>query len=128
MAQEHPRVVDPQHPLVERIRSIAMAYPEAVEAETWGRPTFRAGKKIFLLVGSMDQPFSIVFKPDPDEARALAGDNRFWSPPYWGASGWLAILVDTLKTDWKELQELIDTSYRQVALKRQLAQLDKSTP
>ena len=128
MAQPHPQVVDPQHPLVERVRGIALAYPEAVEAETWGRPTFRAGKKIFVLVGSMDEPFSIVFKPDPEESRALAADKRFWSPPYWGAAGWLAIHIDGPETDWQELAELIDTSYRQVALKRQLAELDKSTP
>ena len=128
-AEPHPRVVDPQHPLVERVRRIALAYPEAVEAETWGRPTFRAGKRIFVLVGStMENPFSIVFKPDPDEGRVFAADNRFWSPPYWGAAGWLAIHIDPPETDWQELKELIDTSYRQVALKRQLAQLDKSTP
>ncbi len=121
---EHPPVVDDSHPLVERIRSICMTYPEAVEVTAWGRPTFRAGKKIFLLVASsMDRPYTMVFKPDADERLALIQDDRFFVPPYWGPSGWLGIDLDSPDTDWTELAELIDTSYRQVALVRQLRAL-----
>ena len=47
---EHPRVVDPGHPLVERVRRICFALPEVVEVEAWGRPTFRAAKPIFVHV------------------------------------------------------------------------------
>lgn len=129
MAVPHPEVVDPQHPLVERVRAIALEYPEAVEVEAWGRPSFRAGKKIFVLVGStMEFPFSIIFKPAADERLALVQDHRFWSPPYWGPGGWLATAIDGSDVDWTELAELIDTSYRQVALVRQITQLDKTTP
>jgi hypothetical protein len=81
----HPRVVDPAHPLVQRIRDIALAYPEAAEVEAWGRPTFRAGKKTFVMVSaSMDRPFTIVFKPEADERLAYLADARLYSPPYWG--------------------------------------------
>jgi predicted DNA-binding protein (MmcQ/YjbR family) len=125
MAWNHPRVIDPQHPLVQRIREICMAYPEAAEVEAWGRPTFRAGKKIFVMVSaSMDRPNTIVFKPDPDERPAFVHDERSYSPPYWGAGGWLAVDIDRPDTDWRELAEIIDTSYRQVALKRQIRALD----
>ena len=124
MAEPHPEVVDPRHPLVERVRAIAMRFPDAVEAAPWGRPTFKAGKKIFVFVGAtMEQPFTIVIKPDPLDAPALRQDPRFWSPPYWGPSGWLAIDID-VGSDWDELTELIDSSYRQIALKRQLQALD----
>ena len=129
MAEPHPQVVDPQHPLVERVRAIALEYPVAVEVETWGRPTFRAGKKIFVLVGAgMENPFAIIFKPAADERLALEQDGRFWSPPYWGPGGWLATGIEGSDVDWIELAELIDTSYREVALVRQIAQLDKTTP
>jgi predicted DNA-binding protein (MmcQ/YjbR family) len=125
MAWNHPQVIDPQHPLVQRIRDICMAYPEAAEVEAWGRPTFRAGKKIFLMVSaSMDRPNTIVFKPAPDERPAFVHDERFYSPPYWGPGGWLAVDIDRPETDWRELAEIIDTSYRQVALKRQIRALD----
>jgi hypothetical protein len=73
-------------------------------------------------------PFSIIFKPAADERLALVQDDRFWSPPYWGPGGWLATSIDGTDVDWIELAELIDTSYRQVALVRQIAQLDKTTP
>lgn len=126
MAVAHPIVVDPAHPLVQRVRELCLAYPEAVEVESWGRPTFRAGKRVFVLVGSaMSRELSIVFKPDPDDRRALKQDPRFFDPPYWGGkNGFLGIDIDAPDTDWTEIAELIDASYRQVALKRQLAALD----
>jgi len=124
---EHPLVVDPDDPLVRRIRGICLAFPEAAEVRAWGRPTFRAGKKIFALVGAgMERPHDLVFKPDPEERLALVQDSRFYLPPYWGPSGWLAIGLDRDDLDWTELAELIDTSYRQVALKRQIRELDGS--
>lgn len=122
---EHPQLFDAGDRLVARVRGLCLRLPESVEVEAWGRPTFRAGKKIFAIVGSsMDRPNTVVFKPDPEEARALREDERFFSPPYWGPSGWLAVDLDTSDADWTELAELIETSYRQVALKRQLAVLD----
>ncbi|MET4783195.1 MmcQ/YjbR family DNA-binding protein [Glaciihabitans sp. UYNi722] len=118
-------MIDPADPLVVRVRTICMTFPEALEAVAWGRPTFRAGKKIFVMMSSsMDRPNSIVFKPAGDERLAHLEDPRFFSPPYWGPSGWLGIDVDQPTTDWTELAELIDTSYRQVALQRQLRALD----
>ncbi len=74
----------------------------------------------------MDRPHSIVFKPDAEERLAYIQDDRFWVPPYWGPSGWLAIGLDDPGTDWQELAELIDTSYRLVALKRHLTVLDSA--
>ena len=123
---EHPRVFDEPDAALERLRTVCLAFPEAVEVLAWGRPTFRAGKKIFITAGaSMDRPHSIVFKPDPEERRALVEDPRFFIPPYFGPAGWLAIDFDSPLTDWVELAELVETSYRQVALKRQLAQLER---
>jgi predicted DNA-binding protein (MmcQ/YjbR family) len=122
---EHPLLFDEPDAALERLRALCLAFPEAVEVLAWGRPTFRAGKKIFVTAGSsMDRPHSIVFKPDPEERRALVQDARFFIPPYFGPAGWLAIDFDTPRTDWVELAELVETSYRQVALKRQLVQLD----
>ena len=46
-------------------------------------------------------------------------------PPYEGAYGWLAIRVTADTGDWQLLAELLDTSYRKVALQRQLRALDE---
>lgn len=125
MAEPHPRVVDPSHPLVEWVRSVCMGYPEAAEVEAWGRPTFRAGKKIFVLVGaSMDDALTIVFKPgSADERLSYLERPAFYSPPYWGPGGWLAAPLGGAVSR-AELAEIIDTSYRQVALVRQVKALD----
>jgi len=122
---EHPQVIDPRHPLVERVRGICLELPEAVEVEAWGRPTFRAAKPIFAYVSAhMERPFSIVVKTDPEEHRALVQDERFYGVPYFDRNHWVGTDLDPPNVDWQFLAELIETSYRQVALKRQLAALD----
>jgi predicted DNA-binding protein (MmcQ/YjbR family) len=124
MAEAHPEVVDRQHPIMVRLREVCMAFPDAAEVSAWGRATYRTPKKIFVVAGaSMDDPFSMVFKPDPEDEPALRQDPRMWSPPYWGPFGWLALRLDA-DSDWGEVRELVDASYRQVALKRQVAILD----
>lgn len=124
---EHPRLFSDDDPLVATIRAECLRLPEAVEILSHGRPAFKAGEhgRVFALVGStMARPDSLVFKPDPAEAPALREDPSFFIPPYWGASGWLGLdLVRGEPLD-ERTRELIETSYRQVALQRQLAVLD----
>jgi predicted DNA-binding protein (MmcQ/YjbR family) len=128
---DHPLLFDDDDALVARVRARALRLPEAVEVLTHGRPAFKAGEKgkIFTLVGAMmDRTDSLVFKPDPAEAPALRQDPRVFIPKYWGPSGWLGLDIDRTWPDdsdeWTQLAELIETSYRQVALRRQLAVLD----
>jgi hypothetical protein len=78
-----------------------------------------------MVSASMDRPFTIVFKPEAEERLVYLADDRFYSPPYWGPGGWLATAIDGPDADWTELAEIIDTSYRQVALVRQIRALDK---
>jgi predicted DNA-binding protein (MmcQ/YjbR family) len=121
---EHPRLFDDDDVVVARLRGICLPYPEATEVEAWGRPTFRAGKKLFAIAGaSMHRAHSVVFKPAPDEHPALTQLADVFVPPYFGPSGWLALDLGGT-TEWDFVAELLDTSYRQVALKRQLAALD----
>ncbi|MDR6611820.1 MmcQ/YjbR family DNA-binding protein [Leifsonia sp. 1010] len=124
---EHPLLFEEGDALVKRIRSLCLGLPEAVETLNHGRPSWKAGEKgrAFAVLGaSMDRPDTLVFKPDPAEAPAWREDERVFVPKYWGPSGWLAIDLDRSAPDWSETFELIETSYRQVALRRQLAVLD----
>ena len=123
---EHPLLFESDDPVVDRVRGICVEYPEFAEKMAWGRPTFRAGSKLFVVMGSsMDRPHTMVFKPDPDERPALLEDDRFFVPPYFGPGGWLGIDLEHDQTDWDFVAELVDESYRQVALKRQIAALDE---
>jgi len=120
----HPRVYRDDDPYLADLRRVALALPETVEVEAWGRPTFRAGKKIFaVFTGINDERYSVVFRPDLGERQALVADKRIYIPPYWGPSGWLALDFTAACVDWQEISELLEASYRQVALKRMLAQL-----
>ncbi len=112
-------------PYLAELREVCLALPESVEVEAWGRPTFRAGKRMFAVFeGGEDHPFAMVFKPEPEERPALVDDPRFYVPAYYGPSGWLALDLTAAPVDWDEVAELAETSYRQVALKRMLAALD----
>jgi len=112
-------------PFLEDVRRVCLALPDAVEVEAWGRPTFRAGAgKMFAVFGGTDEhPYAIVFKAEPDERPALLQDKRFYCPPYYGPSSWLAIDLTVDSPDWEEITEMMTASYRQVALKRQLKAL-----
>lgn len=110
------------------VRRVCLALPEAVEVESWGRPTFRAGAKgkIFALFsGDNEHPYTVIFKPEPGEREALVQDPRFYPPPYYGPGGWLALDLAAAPPDWDEVAELVAGSYRQVALKRQLQALEE---
>jgi hypothetical protein len=121
----HPRMYSDDDPYLADLRRVCLALPETTEVEAWGRPTFRAGKKMFAVFEGDDaHQFAVVFKPEPDERPALLGEPRFYVPPYHGAYGWVALDLTAAEVDWTEVAELVESSYRQVALKRMLKALD----
>ena len=121
----HPRMYSDDEPYLSQLREICLAFPESAEVEAWGRPTFRAGKKLFAVFSGTDEhAYAVVFKPEAEERPALVDDSRFYSPPYFGPAGWLALDFTAADVDWQEVGELMECSYRQVALKRMLKQLD----
>lgn len=121
----HPRMYRDDDLYLTELRAICLSFPEAVEIEAWGRPTFRAGKRMFAVFeGNESHPYAVIFKPEPGERQALTGDNRFYVPAYFGAGGWLALDFTAAPLEWDEIAELMNGSYRQVALKRMLRTLD----
>jgi len=114
-----------EDPYLAELRDVCLALPEATEVEAWGRPTFRAGKIFAMFNGDDDHAYCVTFKPEPDEHPALSADERFYAPPYWGPGGWLSLDFEAAPVDWTEVTELVEGSYRQVALKRMLKALDE---
>jgi hypothetical protein len=121
----HPRMYSDDDPYLKELREVCLALPEAVEKESWGRPTFRANKIFALYGGVDDRPHAVIFTPDAEERPALLLDPRFYVPPYWGPYGGLALDFDAAPVDWAEVAELVESSYRRVALKRMLKALDE---
>lgn len=122
---------DDADPVLARVRTLALGLPEATEQISHGRPTFRCGKMFAMYGGSRKgetkSPIAtaLLMIPDPGERAALEQDERFFVPAYVGAWGWLGIVLDE-DSDWDEVAELLDASYRQVAPKRAIAQLPLS--
>jgi predicted DNA-binding protein (MmcQ/YjbR family) len=92
-----------------------------------GEADLRAGKKMFAVFsGTEDRLWGVIFKPEPDERPALLQDRRFYVPAYFEPGGWLALDFGARKrVDWGEVAELMESSYRQVALKRMLKALEE---
>jgi hypothetical protein len=122
---------DPEDPLLARVREISLAFPGSGEKESHGRPAFFT-RKVFAYYGgsvkvegvwdSHDQ--AILFLPDPVERPALEGDDRFWVPAYLGPSGWLGLDLEP-GSDFDEVAELLEESFRATAPKRLIAELDE---
>jgi hypothetical protein len=122
----HPRMYSDDDPCLADLRKLCHALPESVEVEAWGRPTFRAGKKMFAVFSGDDHhPYALIFRPELAERPALLQDARFYVPPSFGPLGWLALDLSAAPVDWREVTELVETSYRQVALNRMLKALDQ---
>ena len=112
---------------IARFRQICLDFPDAREELTWGRPNFRVGSRIFALAGDgRSTDVSVWFKPDADERRALLQQNAVFEPAYLGPKGWLGLDLprDLDEVDWQLVAELCETSYRLIALRRQVARLD----
>jgi predicted DNA-binding protein (MmcQ/YjbR family) len=113
--------------LEQRLREICLALPEAAERETWGHATFRVREKIFAMAGAgEDGVLSVTCKARPGMQGALVDvdPGRFYVPPYVGHKGWVGIRLDDA-TDWDELADLVEESYRMTAPKRLAARLDQ---
>lgn len=104
---------------VARLRRICLAFPEAMEVEAWGTPTFRVRGRIFALVSRRDGGISFWCKAPSGAQMVLTGadPDRFFVPPYLGHKGWVGVRLDR-HPDWAEVAALIDRSYRLIAPKR----------
>ncbi|PIM50355.1 phosphoribosylglycinamide formyltransferase, partial [Roseateles chitinivorans] len=64
-------------------------------------------------------------KVDESDRKALEQDSRFFFPAYMGPFGWLGLDLTAAEVDWEEVTELLDASYRMVASKKLVKQLDQ---
>ena len=121
-------IVDPalRRPFVERLRRLCLALPETSEANSWGHPNFRAGKKTFCTFEIVQSRPSIAFRLPPAEARALLRSEGAFSTPY-GRGFWVSLYVDH-EVDWGRITDLVERSYRTVASKRLVAAIEPRKP
>lgn len=114
-----------------RLRSVALALPDAAEKVSHGIPAFYTTKVFAYYGGSVKvddgyerHSYSVLVLADPVERPALLDSPGAYFPMYLGVSGWVGLdLADT--TDWAEITELVETSYRLTAGVRRVKRLDE---
>ncbi|CAM3404144.1 MmcQ/YjbR family DNA-binding protein [Nocardioides dubius] len=128
----HPIMFDDDDPDLVRLRAVVLAYPGAEEYVSHGRPNFKAGKNFAIFGGSerlgpgdhRQIPAALMVKIDPAELPGVDEDPRFFLPAYLGPYGWRGVDLAAGDVEWDEVVELIDASYRLVAPRRRIAELD----
>ncbi len=114
------------------LRRLALGFPAAFEKISWGRPVFCAPKMFAMYGGNMKTdgemaafPHSLLVKVDDSDRRSLEQDDRFFFPAYMGPFGWMGLDLTAATVDWDEVAELLDASFRLVASKKLITQLDE---
>lgn len=121
------RETDPDW-LIAKVGALALALPETDFRTSHGAPGWRVGGeksgKYFAYVSvrhhGEDAVALLVKTSGPDEMAALidAEPDLYYRPAYYGASGWIAIRLDTGRTDWGHVEQWLARSWRAVAPKR----------
>ncbi|MFL6519916.1 MAG: MmcQ/YjbR family DNA-binding protein [Chthoniobacterales bacterium] len=110
--------------IAKKLRSHALAYPATTEAFPWGESAFKVKGKtfVFMRADPNDLSFSVKLSKSRKKALALPGSE----PTHYGlgAKGWVT-LRPTAKTSLDLLFSFVDESYRAIAPKRVLAELDR---
>jgi predicted DNA-binding protein (MmcQ/YjbR family) len=108
-----------------RLRDICLRLPRAIEKETWGDPTYRVNDRIFAMEKHGDGRISVWCKStfDTRDMLLLSAPHQFFIPPYVGSKGWIGMRLDN-EPDWREVESIVEQSYRLIAPKKLSRQID----
>lgn len=114
--------------LLEQLRARALALPETCEQESFGSQGFRVGEgksgKYFAYFSDRphghDRIALLVKTSGMDELMGLVEDQpeTYFKPAFYGASGWVGIVLDRPGLDWGDVEAWLQRSWRSVAPKR----------
>lgn len=139
--QLYPRVLadyvsrgfDPAH-LLARVSGLALALPETHERDSHGAPGFRVGgdKSGRFFAYFSDQHhgtphIALLAKTGSlDELETLveAQPGAYFKPAYYGAAGWIGVILNRPGLDWDLVAEWLERSWRAVAPPRLTRPMD----
>ncbi len=118
------RSCDPVH-LLARVRELALALPETQERASHGAPGFRVGSeksgKFFAHFADSHHGsphIALLVKTQGiDELLNLVESQPqiYFKPAYYGASGWVGLILNRAEVDWGHVAEWLERSWRSVA-------------
>ncbi len=107
-----------------RLRKLCLTLPGTKETRTWDHPNFRVADKIFLILGDEQRKPVLCVKVGKQRQKELIRDPRYTIAPYVGRFGWVNLAVGA-KPDWNEITDLVLLSYRLIAPKRLVRQMEE---
>ena len=121
------READPEW-ILNQVRQRALDLAETHERESFGSPGWRVGsEKTGKYFAYFTQKLHgeagvglLVKTSGPDEQAALidADPELYYSPKFYGPSGWIAIRLNNGRTDWQHIEQWLYKSWCLVAPKR----------
>ena len=111
------------------VRDICFSLPEVSERLSHGSPAWFIREKRTLAMFVDDHHGDGILGiwcpafPGVQEEMVTLEPERFFRPPYVGPSGWLGVRLDR-DVDWDEVRGIVTDSYRKVAPKTLVKQLD----
>lgn len=116
--------------LLGRVRDLALALPDAEERPSHGAEGWRVGGKYFAYFNDQHHGTPhialLVKTSGVDEMEGLieAHPDAYFRPAYYGASGWIGVILNRPGVDWDAVADWLSRSWRSVAPKRLAQMLD----
>ncbi|MFB0613154.1 phosphoribosylglycinamide formyltransferase [Aurantiacibacter poecillastricola] len=113
--------------LLGKVRELSLALPEAEERESHGSPGWRSGGKsgkyfaYFADRHHGSEHIGVLVKTSgPDELAGLVetAPETYFKPAYYGANGWVGIILNRADVDWDNVSDWLERSWRSIAPKR----------
>jgi hypothetical protein len=96
------------------VRRIALSFPDTVEKQRWGHPTFDVAGRMFVTVPDDQTSFAVRCPRLEREELIAAEPEKFWVPKHEAGSNWVRARLATLE-DAGELHDILLDSWRQIA-------------
>lgn len=110
----------------EKVREFALSLPEAVEEHPWGEDVAKVRGKIFVFMGTTGAPATrrMSVKLAESHAHALSIEGAERTGYGLGKAGWVTVPLSADGVDVQLLRDWVEESYRIVAPKRLIGELD----
>ena len=116
--------------LLRRVSELALALPGAEHRESHGAPGWRVGGKYFAHFNDQHhgtEHIALLVKTSGlDELEGLveSAPETYFKPAYYGASGWVGVILNRPGVDWDMVADWLQRSWRSVAPKKLTALMD----
>jgi predicted DNA-binding protein (MmcQ/YjbR family) len=109
-----------------QLRKFALSFPGSTEDFPWGERVAKVNKKVFVFLGPDERkgPPLMTVKLDESHGHAMSIEGAEPTGYGLGRAGWVNVPLDAPEVTFDLLRDWVEESYRIVAPKRLVAELD----